>query len=728
MRQRLLRSLAVVTVVVPLAITVVEAATTPSDSIPASSLPGVRNDTTKTAAERPPAPGGTARHPAWALVLSGGAARGIAHIGVLRALEEEGIRPGLVCGTSMGALIGALYATGYSSAQIRDMIRHADWDEIFGKEREHFEWRATIVPQPWLTLVGKGLQLHLPSGIVDDSYLNFTLVEFLLPAEGVARGDFDRLPIPFRCVGTDAETTTPVVFRAGSVARAVRASISIPPLFPAVPDSNTLLVDGGLASNLPVSTARALSPERILAVDVSLPPVNLSDRSSLFEVSFSIFDRLNKRSQQDTLSSQDRLVSLRLPGYGPADFGECDSLIEQGYREARSRVHEFAALVRATSDSTVRDGPRVVLPPARPDVAWLDRHGQETPRADVARRLFGEPPPAAFEPGDLRAAFEDVYRGDAFISAWPVFTIADDSTTISMEVESRPASELLLAFGYDNDVQARLNSSLVLRPLNRRLPNNILLGATFDPLRKNVFFALEPHSLARGSDGWFLRGGWRQTDARLFDEHRDIHESRVQRLEAMAGGQRQLTHGYLLQAGAGYGFAGTDQGDLSGLLGSLSIQSGSAFGEGVQAVFLAGNNSYASVLGRASAQLRAGPILVRAAARAGSSSSRTPPDELQALGGPESFAGLRNREWLGHDRLAGELRLLHSVTSYARVFAYGQAGAISGSVSRQDLGGAVHFAGGAGLEAAVPFGPLNIDWGVDDVGEFRFDFNLGQRF
>jgi predicted acylesterase/phospholipase RssA len=664
----------------------------------------------------------------WALVLSGGAARGIAHIGVIRALEEEGIRPGLVCGTSMGALIGALYSTGYSSSQIRDMVRHTDWDQIFGRERETFEWRDTVVPEPWLALIGEGLQLHLPSGVVDDSYLNYMLATYYLPSEAIAQGDFDRLPIPFRCVGTDAETSNLVVFRSGSVAKAVRTSISIPPLFPAVPDGQTLLVDGGLASNLPVSTARASAADHILAIEVSLPPVDLNDRSSMLQVSWSIFDRVNKCSQQDTLSSRDRLVWLHLPRYGPMDFAACDSLIELGYREAKEQVHEFAELVRADSGVAHHDRVPVQLPPARPEVVWLDRAGQPSPRADVARRLFGDAPDVAFEPDTLRKAFEDVYRGDMFVSTWPTFAVTDDSTTISVIAESRPASEMLIAFGYDNDIRARVNGTLVLRPLHRRLPDKISLGATYDPQRINLFFALEPHSLARGSDGWFLRGGWRQTDVRLFDEHRDIEETRIERLEAAAGYQKRLMRGYLLQAGGGYGFAGGDITDLTGVLASVRIQSGSPFGPGIQTVLFAGTETYATVIARATTDVRLGPIVVRTSARAGSSSKHTPPDELQALGGPESFAGLRRREWLGQDRLAGELRVLHSVTSSMRVFAYGQAGTITQSVSRPDFNGEVHVAVGAGVEAQVPFGPLNLDWGISDDGEFRLDFNFGQRF
>ena len=708
------------------------AASAASDSIPA--LPTASpSDTTR--AIVPPdtvaswaAPARPLNHPAWALVLSGGAARGLAHIGVLRALEEEGIRPGLVCGTSMGALVGGLYASGHSSAEIRDIMLHTDWDEIFGKEREHFEWRDTVVPDPWLAFVGEGLRLHLPSGMVDDSYINFELVEYFLRAEAMAQGDFDRLPIPFRCVGADAETTNPVVFDRGSVARAVRTSISIPPMFPAVPTDSTLLVDGGLASNLPISTARTLAPGHILAVDVSLPQVNLSDRSSLVEVSFSIFDNLNKRSQRDTVSSRDRLLALKLPGFGPMDFTMVDSLIEVGYRESKALVHEFAQLVRDSSDTARPDSFKVVLPPPRPQVAWLDRHGKESARADVASQLFGEPPPGAFDPDSLRPALQDVYRGDVFISAWPSFTVAQDSTTIVMAVESRPTSELTLALGYDNDVKGRINGSLVLRPSHERLADKITLGGTFDPLRNNVFLAVEPHSLARGANGWFARGGWRQTDVRLFDAQRKIHESTVERAEGLVGGQRRLTSRYVLQAGAGYGFAGTDARDLSGLLGAVSVQSGSAFGEGLQASFLVGNESYATILARATADVRLGPVVVRTAVRAGSSSRLTPPDEVQSLGGPESFAGLRKREWLGRDRLAGEVRVLHQLTSNSRVFAYGQAGTITQSISRPDLDGEVHFAGGAGFEAQVPFGPLNLDWGIDDQGDFRLDFNFGQRF
>ena len=145
-------------------------------------------------------------------------------------------------------------------------------------------------------------------------------------------------------------------------------------------------------------------------------------------------------------------------------------------------------------------------------------------------------------------------------------------------------------------------------------------------------------------------------------------------------------------------------------------------------VGLGGRDSYAAIIAKATVDVRAGPIVVRTSARAGSSSKLTPPDELQFVGGPESLGGLRRREWAGHDRLAGELRLIHNFRANGRLFLYGQVGHLTQSVSRPDLDGAVHFAGGAGFEVAVPFGPIKLDWGVDEYGEFRFDLNFGPPF
>jgi len=224
------------------------------------------------------------------------------------------------------------------------------------------------------------------------------------------------------------------------------------------------------------------------------------------------------------------------------------------------------SLFDAAPDSGRPDSVHIVLPPARPDVAWLDPDSTESPRAQAAMQMFGEVPSSAFEPQSLRNAFTEVFRGDMFVSAWPSFGVTGDSTTLAMSVVSRPKSEVLIAFAYDNDYHARLNTTLVLRPLRSRLPDKISVGFTIDPLRKNLFFALEPHSLARGSNGWFLRGGWRETDVRLFDEDRRIDETRVERVEAMVGGQKRLTRSYVLQAGAGYGFAGTEHRDLYAMM------------------------------------------------------------------------------------------------------------------------------------------------------------------
>src|SRR6185503_16166454 len=185
----------------------------------------------------------------WALALSGGIARGIAHIGVLRALEEEGIRPDLVVGTSMGSLVGALWASGKSSAELRELFRDADVQTLFDERPPGFAWRGHLAPRPWLTLLGGGAFFRLPRGTFDDEFLDDMLARYLLTADGIAQGDFDRLPIRWRAVATEMETLESVVLDSGSVALAVRSSISLPVVLPAVWHADRLLVDGSVSSN-----------------------------------------------------------------------------------------------------------------------------------------------------------------------------------------------------------------------------------------------------------------------------------------------------------------------------------------------------------------------------------------------------------------------------------------------------------------------------------------------
>jgi NTE family protein len=198
-----------------------------------------------------------------ALVLAGGGARGLAHIGVLRTLDSLHIRPDFVVGTSIGAVVGALYASGYSGAQVDSIIRGSPLSDLI----QIYEPRSPGVLSRVPALAvwendGSGFQVQ--SGAVHEGEVNALLNALLLRGNLMARGDFNRLPIPLRVVATDITTRTPVVLDSGDLALAVRASAAIPLVFSAIEIDGRFLVDGGLVDNTPVRAARALGAERII--------------------------------------------------------------------------------------------------------------------------------------------------------------------------------------------------------------------------------------------------------------------------------------------------------------------------------------------------------------------------------------------------------------------------------------------------------------------------------
>jgi len=195
------------------------------------------------------------RTPKVGLALSGGGARGAAHIGVLKALEREGIPVDYIAGTSFGALVGGLYALGYSPEKIEQIFSSQNWDDLFSDSPDRR--LSPLVQRKNFRYLGelrlRGFNVEIPAGLWGGQKLTELLNYYTTTKEILDAGfDFDRLRIPFRAVATDLLTGKPYVFRRGPMAEALRASIAIPMMFTPVEKENMLLVDGGLANNLPV--------------------------------------------------------------------------------------------------------------------------------------------------------------------------------------------------------------------------------------------------------------------------------------------------------------------------------------------------------------------------------------------------------------------------------------------------------------------------------------------
>ena len=291
-----------------------------------------------------------ATRPRICLVLSGGGARGIAHVGVLRALEEMHVPIDCIAGTSMGAVIGGLYASGMTAAQIDETIRSVDWQEAFrdSPPRRELTFRRKQDDRNFLVRLPLGLKhgrLLLPKGFIQGQKLEETLRQLTLPFSNST--DFDRLPTPFRAVATDLVTGAAVLLDKGDLAIALRASMSAPGVFAPVEYQGKLLVDGGLAENLPIDVARAMHADVLIVSDVSYPLQPREALDSALSISnqmLAILVRKDADRQLATLGKQDVLVEPLLGGASSTNFSVPSSTIVAGEDAVRAVQAQLDAL------------------------------------------------------------------------------------------------------------------------------------------------------------------------------------------------------------------------------------------------------------------------------------------------------------------------------------------------------------------------------------------------
>lgn len=280
------------------------------------------------------------------LVLGGGGARGYAHIGVLRKLEELHIPFDYIAGTSMGSIVGGFLATGMNSDELEQVVGAADWDDLFSDktQREDLPFRRKADDDLGLygpkLGIGKDSNL-LPKGVVSGQKIVFMFQSVI--SQRVNVEDFDDLPIPYRAIATDIITGDMVVLDKGAVASAMRASMAVPGVFDPVRHKGKLLVDGGLVRNLPVDVARDMGADVIIAVDVGTKLAGKDELNSVISIVYQMSGLLtvsNTNTQIESLGSNDVLIA---PAIGDkissSDFDKLDEAIPLGY-EATEAVQD----------------------------------------------------------------------------------------------------------------------------------------------------------------------------------------------------------------------------------------------------------------------------------------------------------------------------------------------------------------------------------------------------
>jgi NTE family protein len=284
------------------------------------------------------------------LVLSGGGARGAAHVGVLKVLEQLHIPIDAVAGTSMGAVVGGLYASGFSAREIESIMTSLNWQDAFRDRppREDLTFRRKLEDQNFLVkfpLGVRGSHIQLPKGLIQGQKLNQTLRRLTLPVARIT--NFDELPTPFRAVATDLEIGDAVIMSSGDLTSAMRASMSAPGVFSPVDREGRLLVDGGIAENLPIDVAREMGVDILIVVDVGTPLLKRDKLSSAPVISnqmLAILIQRNTRTQLEKMSPDDVLIQPALGDTSSFDFGIVKRVIATGEIAGHAAESRLAAL------------------------------------------------------------------------------------------------------------------------------------------------------------------------------------------------------------------------------------------------------------------------------------------------------------------------------------------------------------------------------------------------
>jgi NTE family protein len=278
--------------------------------------------------------------------LEGGGALGLAHIGVIQYLEEHHIPVSYIAGTSMGGLVGGVYATGRNAADVRDLVKGINWDEVIsGRTRfKDLSFRRKQDASEYPSTLEFGLRkgIKFPSGFNSGQQVDLILDRVALPYSEI--NSFDELPIPFACVATDLVTRSEHVFRSGPLALALRSTMSLPGIFSPVHYEGHIYVDGGLLNNIPVNIAKEMGADTVLGVHLEIAPLRPDASLNSFQVLGESIAAVIATNERESMNAADIVVNVPLQKFSSMDYDKADLLIKAGYDAAAANDDKLSSL------------------------------------------------------------------------------------------------------------------------------------------------------------------------------------------------------------------------------------------------------------------------------------------------------------------------------------------------------------------------------------------------
>ena len=394
-----------------------------------------------------------AQRPKIGLALSGGGARGAAHVGVLRVLEELRIPVDYIAGTSMGSIIAGLYASGMTLDQIEHALVTMDWEHIFDDDppREELSFRRKRDDDLYLVKAKPGFrdgELKFPAGLIQGQKFDLALRELTLPVSAVK--DFDRLTIPFRAVASDIGTGQPVVLGSGDLAKAMRASMAVPGAFAPAHIDGRVLVDGGITNNLPVSVVRDMGADTVIAVDISTPLASPDEVRNVLEITAqltSIMTRTNTEQQIASLGERDILIVPDLSDISSADFTRAGEAIPAGAAAAEAERTQLSRLSLSESVYQAHLAARVLPGGDKPIVYFVQIKNDSNLADEVLRERLhireGEP----LDRVQLEKDISNIYGLELFESVDYRVIEQDGETGVVVDARARSWGPDYLQFG-----------------------------------------------------------------------------------------------------------------------------------------------------------------------------------------------------------------------------------------------------------------------------------------
>ncbi len=650
-----------------------------------------------------------------ALVLSGGGAKGVAHVGVIRALDERGVRPDFIVGTSMGAIIGSLYASGHRGAAIDSLTRSLPVDALF-RQAEPRSPRGWGALSPLVVWEQGERGFAIQSASLREAETTALLNAALLQGNLAARGDFDALPIPFRAVATDLATREPVVLRDGDLARAVRASSAVPLVFAPERIAGRVLADGGLSANVPVAAARRLGAVRVIVSDVSGERLTADELTSPLAIADQLAGFLFQQ-RPDLLGPEDVAIRPEVRGYKTLDFSQpaLTELLDHGYRAADSVLAGARCLPRAAHRP-------VTLPTLVGTVTGVDLGRSETQTLQQVLGLVGAEP---LRLADLERRVRRLSEIETYREVW-LTPSGGDTVHFELHVVPAPRRVVALDLAYDNELGGRMG----LGALDRHVAGSSIEGSAMLGLGRYVkeltlgfrrYFGVGRSRVSPTITGSLVDYGIRRFDSA--GVARPDLNARAAR--GFLGIERDLGPRWVVDLGLDARTWETD--GITGSSGGPVLRLRRPAERGLalegEAIW---TGTFRRLHAEAGGDLRAGPVALVARAHLGWGED-LPLQAQFTLGGTDGFPGLHLEERRGNREALASLQGVWPLRGPLTVRLLVAAGrsALDGPLLDGEgwLGGAR-----AGVGAETPVGPILAEYGVATNGRGAALVRVGRWF